>query len=110
MMDCKGAIKEHLVTQLQDAVCYRWADLPTDRPMDRLQRRRIIGEQAMISEVLLEEGCLVPTHAHENEQCAYVVRGRIRFGIGDEGSPDRHDMVIQAGEVLHAGAAGQDPK
>ena len=52
--------------QLQNAVCYRWADLPTDRPMDRLQRRRIIGEQAMISEVLLEEGCFVPTHAHEN--------------------------------------------
>ncbi len=44
------------MTERPNAVCYRWADLPTDRPMDRLQRRRIIGEQAMISEVLLEQG------------------------------------------------------
>lgn len=89
------------MTQLQDAVCYRWADLPVDRPMDNLQRRRIIGEQAMLSEVLLEKGCFVPTHAHENEQFAYVVRGKISFGIGVEGSPDRHDKVLGAGEVLH---------
>ncbi len=89
------------MTQLQDAVRYRWADLPTDHPMQRLQRRRIIGEHAMLSEVLLEEGCLVPTHAHENEQFAYVLRGRIRFGIGAEGSAERHDLVLEAGEVLH---------
>jgi len=31
MMDCTGAAREHVVTQLQDAVCYRWEDLPTDR-------------------------------------------------------------------------------
>ncbi len=89
------------MTQLQDAVRYRWADLPTDRPMQHLQRRRIIGEHAMISEVLLEEGCLVPTHAHENEQFAFVMRGRIRFGIGAVGSAERHDLVLEAGEVLH---------
>ncbi len=89
------------MTQLQDAVRYRWADLPADQPMQRLKRRRIIGEHAMLSEVLLEEGCLVPTHAHENEQFAYVLRGRIRFGIGAEGSAERHDLVLEAGEVLH---------
>ena len=89
------------MTQLQDAVRYRWADLPTDQPMQQLQRRRIIGEHAMISEVLLEKGCVVPTHAHENEQFAYVMRGRIRFGIGAVGSAERHDLVLEAGEVLH---------
>ena len=89
------------MTQLQDAVRYRWADLPTDQPMRHLQRRRIIGEHAMISEVLLEKGCVVPTHAHENEQFAYVLRGRIRFGIGAVGSAERHDLVLEAGEVLH---------
>ncbi len=89
------------MTRLQDAVRYRWVDVPADQPMQRLQRRRIIGEHAMLSEVLLEEGCLVPTHAHENEQFAYVLRGRIRFGIGAEGSAERHDLVLEAGEVLH---------
>ncbi len=89
------------MTQLQNAVRYRWADLPTDHPMQRLQRRRIIGQHAMLSEVLLEEGCIVPTHAHDNEQFAYVVRGRVSFGIGPEGSAERHDIVVETGEVLH---------
>ncbi len=89
------------MTQLQNAVRYRWADLPTDHPMQRLQRRRIIGQHAMLSEVLLEEGCTVPTHAHANEQFAYVVRGRLSFGIGAEGSAERHDIVVETGEVLH---------
>ena len=89
------------MTQLQNAVRYRWADLPTDHPMQRLQRRRIIGQHAMLSEVLLEEGCIVPTHAHDNEQFAYVVRGRVSFGIGAEGSAERHDIVVETGEVLH---------
>ena len=89
------------MTQLQNAVRYRWADLPVDRPMQQLQRRRIIGQHAMLSEIVLEQGCTVPTHTHENEQFAYVVRGRLRFGIGAEGSAERHDIVVEAGEVLH---------
>lgn len=88
------------MTMTQKAVCYKWADLPKDRPMDLLERRRIIGQQAMLSEVLLKPGCAVPTHAHENEQFVHVIRGRIRFGIGDEGGPDR-EIVLQGGEVLH---------
>lgn len=55
----------------------------------------------MISEVRLEKGCMVPTHAHFNEQFAYVMRGRLRFGIGAEGSPQRHEIDVGAGEVLH---------
>ena len=83
------------------AVRYRWADLPTDRPMDLLERRRIIGEHVMVSEVLLQPGCRVPTHTHENEQLAHVIRGRIRFGVGAEGSPDREEMILEGGEVLY---------
>ncbi len=89
------------MTQQVTAVVYRWSDLPTDRPMPRLERRRIIGERMMISQVLLEKGCVVPSHAHENEQLACVVRGRIRFGLGVEGSPEHQQMVLTGGEVLH---------
>lgn len=84
-----------------DTTCYRWDDLPSDRPMPMLERRRVIGSQAMLSQVLLQAGCRVPTHAHENEQFAFVMTGRLRFGIGAEGSPDRREIVVGAGEVLH---------
>ncbi len=80
---------------------YRWEDLPRDQPMAMLDRRRIIGQQMMLSEVLLKKGCAVPTHAHDNEQFAYVVRGKLRFGIGAEGSPQRQEMIVEGGEVLH---------
>ena len=89
------------MTQLQTAVRYRWQDLPKDSPMPRLERRRIIGQHAMISEVFLAKGCFVPTHAHENEQFAWVVRGKVSFGIGDDDSPQRSEMVLEEGEVLH---------
>jgi len=69
--------------------------------MALLERQRIIGEKAMLSRVLLRKGCDVPTHSHENEQFACILSGRLRFGIGAEGSPQRREVIVSAGEVLH---------
>lgn len=69
--------------------------------MPLLSRRRVIGEKAMISEVRLEKGCRVPTHAHENEQFTCIVAGKLRFGIGAEGAADRYEVDVSAGEVIH---------
>ena len=77
------------------AACYRWADLPRDRPLSLLQRRRIIGERVMLSEVLLEKGCVVPAHAHDNEQFCCVLSGRLRFGLGAEGSPEHREALVR---------------
>jgi quercetin dioxygenase-like cupin family protein len=78
----------------------RWNDLPTDRPMPRIDRRRIIGSHIMVSEVLLQPGFEVPTHAHENEQFVVMLRGRCVFSIGAEGSADRREIEVRGGEVL----------
>lgn len=83
------------------AKVHRWSELAKDCPMSLLERRRIIGEKAMLSQVLLKKGCDVPTHEHENEQFACIISGRLRFGIGAEGSPQRREVVVNAGEVLH---------
>ena len=84
-----------------EATCYRWTDLPQDQPLDLLERRRIIGEKMMLSEVWLHKGCRVPTHAHENEQFACVMSGQVRFGIGAEGAAERYETILTAGEVMH---------
>jgi quercetin dioxygenase-like cupin family protein len=89
------------MTTPPNAARYRWTELPADCPMALLDRRRIVGERAMLSHVRLQKGCDVPTHAHENEQFACVLSGRARFGLGAEGSPDRREVVVEAGEVLH---------
>lgn len=83
------------------ATKYRLDDLPADRPMPLLERRRIVGDKAMISHVLLHKGCSVPTHAHENEQFCVILRGRLRFGLGAENTPDRREVILGPGEVLH---------
>jgi quercetin dioxygenase-like cupin family protein len=79
------------------APVYRWADLPQDSPMAKLSRRRVIGQQMMISEVHLEPGCDVPRHAHANEQFACIVRGALRFRIGEQAQ----EVIVRAGEVIH---------
>lgn len=73
----------------------RWTDLPADAPMPLLERRRVMGSQCMISHVILKKGCIVPTHAHANEQMVCVLSGCLRFTLAN-GTTD-----LRAGEVLH---------
>ena len=84
-----------------DATQFCWDELPIDTPMPLLERKRIIGEKMMISQIMLRKGCHVPTHAHENEQFACIVSGALKFGLGSEGSPGSREVVVSAGEVLH---------
>ena len=85
----------------KEAKQYRWDDLPQDHPLELLDRRRIIGEKAMLSRMFLRKGCHVPTHSHENEQFAMVVSGALRMGIGAEGTAERYEITLRDGEVLH---------
>src|SRR5205085_5902346 len=89
------------ILTMPNAILYRWSELTTDTPMALLSRKRIIGSQAMISQVTLRKGCHVPTHAHANEQFACIISGELRFGLGEEGSKDRREVNVRAGEVLH---------
>ncbi len=68
--------------------------------MELAERRRVIGEKAMISHITLRRGFVVPTHAHENEQFSAVLTGRLRFGIGVDGGA-RRDITVGPGEVIH---------
>ena len=89
---------------MPDAAVYNWPDRPADQPMPKIERRRIIGSQAMISHVVLEPGCDVPSHTHENEQFAIVLSGRARFTIGQPDTPDAHVVEVVGspeGTVLH---------
>lgn len=85
----------------QNAVAYRWTDLPMDAPMALLERRRVIGEKSMLSHVTLKKGCAVPSHAHANEQFACILSGRLRFGLGEPGGPAYREVEVAAGGVLH---------
>jgi quercetin dioxygenase-like cupin family protein len=77
---------------------FRWDEIPREKVTDALDRRLITGDAIMLAHVYLKKGCIVPKHAHENEQFSYIVSGALRFWIGDDG---KEELVVRAGEVLH---------
>ena len=80
------------------ATRYRWEDLPKEQLKPDLGRRLILTERLMLAHVYLEKGCVVPKHSHENEQLTYILKGLLRFSLGD----DESEVVdVAAGEVLH---------
>jgi len=72
--------------------------MPKEQVSERLSRRLITGDRVMLAHVYLKKGCVVPKHAHENEQFTYILEGALRFLVGDDGS---EEVVVRAGEVLH---------
>jgi quercetin dioxygenase-like cupin family protein len=80
------------------ATLHRWDDLPKEELKSDLHRRLISTERVMLAHVYLDKGCVVPKHAHENEQLTYILDGVLRFWLGH----DEAEVVdVHAGEVLH---------
>jgi len=59
-----------------------------------LQRQFVVGQNIMVSRVLLQKGCVVPEHSHINEQLTYILEGALKFWI------DGKELIVRAGEVL----------
>ena len=79
------------------ARCYTWNAVPDEPVTELLNRRMISGNQVMLAQVSLKKGCVVPMHAHANEQLTSVLDGRLRFWI--EGA-SIEGFVMGPGEVL----------
>ncbi len=77
---------------------YRWDDIPREPLNDLLDRKLITGDKVMVAQVFLKKGCIVPRHEHDNEQMTYILEGKLRFWIGEDGAKV---VDIHAGEVLH---------
>jgi quercetin dioxygenase-like cupin family protein len=81
-----------------EAIRYRWEDIPKEELKPDLARRLISTDRMMLAQVYLQKGCVVPTHAHENEQLTYILEGVLRFWLGEDESVV---VDVAAGEVLH---------
>ena len=75
----------------------RWDDLPRERLGPLLERRYVTGQHMTLAQFFLAKGCIVPAHAHESEQFAHVLKGRLRFQLGQDGG---EVVDVAAGEVL----------
>ena len=77
---------------------FTWNDMPKERVTNRIDRRIVCGDGTMVAHVYLQKGAIVPAHSHHNEQLTYVLKGRLRFRVGD----DLAQVVdVGEGEILH---------
>ena len=75
-----------------------WSEVPVETLNPLLSRQFVTGAEAMFARLELKKGCVVPRHAHPNEQISYITQGALRFSLGDEASAD--ERIVRAGELL----------
>ena len=80
------------------ATRYRWDEVAKEALKSDLARKLISTERMMLAQVFLDQGCIVPQHAHENEQLTYVLEGKLRFWLGEN---EAEVVDVAPGEVLH---------
>ena len=80
-----------------DVAKFAWNDMPRERVTNRIERRIVTGASTMVAHVYLEKGAIVPEHSHHNEQLAYILKGKLRFWVGDDLS---QVFDVAEGEVL----------
>jgi quercetin dioxygenase-like cupin family protein len=76
---------------------------------DGVTGRAVAGEEATLAYIELEPNTVVPEHRHPNEQTGLLVRGSLRFTIGDEAkdlAPGA--MWVIPADVPHTVTAGPD--
>ena len=74
---------------------YSWETVKKEVMNPHLWRKVISGEKAMVAQVFIAKGGVVPAHQHESEQISYIIEGALKFEL--EGK----EVVVRKGEVLH---------
>ena len=77
---------------------YTWDEMEKEVLSPTIARKIISGDKAMVAQVFLAKGAIVPEHHHESEQITYILEGALKFWIGEDGA---EEITVSAGEVLH---------
>src|ERR1051325_936628 len=73
---------------------YTWDNMEKEVMSDVISRRIISGEKAMVAQVFLAKGAVVPEHHHESEQITYIMEGALKFQL------EGRELVVSRGQVL----------
>ena len=76
------------------ATLHSWTSIPKKEINPGLVRQFVTASRVTIANFDMKRGCVVPSHAHENEQVSYVVSGALKFDVAGK------DIVVRAGELL----------
>lgn len=86
-----------------------WPGVKKEVLNDFMSRKVITGEHAMIAEITIAKGGLVPLHHHESEQLSYCLEGALKFEIeGREITIRPGDVLVIPSNVPHSALAMED--
>jgi quercetin dioxygenase-like cupin family protein len=76
---------------------------------DGVTARAVAGDEATFAYIVLDPDAAVPEHRHPNEQTGILLRGSLRFRIGDETKELRPGaMWVIPGDTPHEVTAGPE--
>ena len=78
---------------------FRRGSPAADSPAPGLERRRVSGVNVMVQDVRLAQGAGAPMHAHENEQIALILDGRLKLVFEDVPGGAVREVVLEPGDV-----------
>jgi quercetin dioxygenase-like cupin family protein len=88
---------------------YNWDAMEKEVMNDKLARRFVTGEKAMLAQIFLKKGALVPTHQHESEQITYILEGALLFRVeGKEVTVGKGQVLLIPSNVPHSAEALED--
>jgi quercetin dioxygenase-like cupin family protein len=88
---------------------HRWYEQPVEPLSERIGRQMLHTEHMTLARITLQQGAVVPLHAHANEQIATVLEGRLRFVVaGEEQVVGPGESVPLAADVPHEVEALED--
>lgn len=73
---------------------FAWDTVKKEVMNPTVWRKVIAGEKAMVAQVFIAKGGVVPNHQHESEQISYIVEGALKFEL------EGQEVIVRAGEVL----------
>jgi quercetin dioxygenase-like cupin family protein len=71
-----------------------WESVKKEIMNDKLWRKVVTGENAMVAQLGLSKDCVVPLHHHESEQISVVLQGALKFEL------EGREVMVRAGELL----------
>jgi quercetin dioxygenase-like cupin family protein len=88
---------------------FNWKTEKQEDVNPKMWRKIISGEKAMIAEIFIAQGGVVPTHHHESEQISYGLEGALRLELEGTAVVLRHgDVLVIPSNVPHSAVALED--
>jgi quercetin dioxygenase-like cupin family protein len=73
---------------------YTWESVPLEVMSEKISRKIVTGDKAMIAQVFIKKDAVVPEHHHESEQITYILEGALKFQL------EGREVIVHKGEVL----------